>query len=137
MSHPSDDTTSIVLMADDDEDDCVLAREAIEENGSHILLYCVEDGIELMEHLLNVESLPSFILLDLNMPRKDGRQALKEIKSSQAFKHIPVVIFTTSQEEKDIAFSQKMGADFFFTKPAHFSEWVDIMKHLMKNYLRE
>jgi CheY-like chemotaxis protein len=128
--------TSIVLMADDDTDDCILAKEAIEEAASYAMLHCVEDGIQLMDHLLNASRLPSFILLDLNMPKKDGRQALKEIKSIRSLQHIPIVIFTTSYEEKDIAFSREMGADSFITKPIHFNEWVDIIKRLTQNYVQ-
>ncbi len=127
--------TPIVVMADDDADDCMLAKEAFEEVASKAMVLCVEDGIKLMDLLLNGSRLPSLILMDLNMPGKDGRQALKEIRSIQSLQHIPIIIFTTSHEEKDIVFSQEMGADLFFTKPAHFSEWVNIVKMLIQNYV--
>jgi len=136
MEHSNNHKTPIVIMADDDDDDCLLAREAIEESKSRITFFCVDDGIKLIEHLLNEIHLPSLILLDLNMPGKDGRQVLREIKSIQSFKHIPVVILTTSQAEKDMAFSKEMGADFFFTKPAQFDEWVDIMRRLIQHFLQ-
>lgn len=125
---------SIVLMADDDLDDCMLAKEAFGEAASNGMLHCVEDGIKLMDHLLNANRLPSLILLDLNMPKKDGRQALREIKSVRALRHIPIVIFTTSEDEKDIVFSREMGVDSFITKPVHFREWVAIMKKLVQNH---
>lgn len=127
---------SIVLMADDDVDDCILAKEAFEEAASNAMLHFVEDGIKLMDHLLNAGALPSLILLDLNMPRKDGRQALREIKSIRSLQHIPIVILTTSEDKKDIVFSREMGADTFITKPAHFNEWVDIMKMLIQNHFQ-
>ncbi|MEM5787514.1 MAG: response regulator [Syntrophobacteraceae bacterium] len=129
-----------VLMADDDEEDCMLAREAFRESGAEAAFSCVGDGIELMDYLTershsDVEELPGLILLDLNMPRKDGREALVEIKAVPAFKHIPIVIFTTSKEEKDIAYSLQAGADSFITKPATFDKWVEIMKKLVEQKL--
>jgi len=70
------------------------------------------------------------------MPRKDGREAIIEIKAEPALKHIPIVILTTSKEEKDVAFSLKAGATAFITKPATFDEWVEIMKSLAESWLR-
>jgi CheY-like chemotaxis protein len=133
----------LVLMAEDDEDDCVLAKDAFKESKAPGCLQCVEDGIELLDYLLrsgggeqsSEAPLPAVILLDLNMPRKDGRQALREIKANPSLQRIPVVVLTTSQEEKDIAFSREMGADSFITKPASFAEWVAIMRALAENWL--
>ncbi len=79
--------------------------------------------------------LPNLILLDLNMPRKDGREALLEIKADPALQHIPIVILTTSKEEKDIAFSMKAEAESLVTKPAAFEDWVEIMKSPAKSWL--
>jgi CheY-like chemotaxis protein len=103
----------------------------------------VEDGVELLDYLSGFDksageagaSLPALILLDLNMPRKDGRQALMEIKSIPSFQHIPIVVLTTSREEKDMAFSRSMGASSFITKPAAFDEWIDMMKSLAQRWL--
>ena len=132
----------LVLMADDDDDDCMLAKDAFGESGAYGAIQCVENGIELMDFLARTGKyqkeavpLPALILLDLNMPRKDGRQALKEIKSIAAFQRIPVVVLTTSREEKDIVFCREMGANSFITKPSSFGEWVDIMKSLTNDYL--
>jgi CheY-like chemotaxis protein len=80
----------------------------------------------------NPGELPQLILLDLNMPRKDGREALVEIKADPALQNIPIIILTTSQNEKDIAFTMKEGAESFITKPATFDEWVKIMKSLLR-----
>lgn len=126
-----------ILMADDDPEDCMLATEAFTESGAEADFSFVEDGIMLMEYLAEksrcgAEKLPDLILLDLNMPRKDGREALVEIRSKPSLKHIPIVILTTSAEEKDITFSMKAGANAFITKPATFEQWIDIMKSLSK-----
>jgi len=134
----------VILMADDDEDDCLLVKRAFERNRLLNPLYFVEDGEALMDYLHHrgkyrdpqSSPRPGIILLDLNMPRKDGRQALREIKSIRSLQHIPIVIFTTSQDEKDIVFSREMGADSFITKPARFQEWVDIMKMLIQKHFQ-
>ncbi len=127
-------------MADDDEEDCFLAKEAFKVSAVHAAFSFVENGVELMDYLSErscseAASLPDLILLDLNMPRKDGREALLEIKAEPALKGIPIVILTTSAEEKDISFTMNAGADSFITKPATFSEWVGIMKDLADQWL--
>jgi len=124
------DNTPLVLMADDDEDDCLLARDAFQVSGIPGLIHFVGDGMELMNFLSGSSFLPSIILLDLNMPRKNGHQALKELKSTLAFQDIPIVILTTSQEEEDISYCREEGAVSFITKPSSFNEWVWIMKSL-------
>jgi CheY-like chemotaxis protein len=125
----------LVLMADDDDDDCILAKEAFEESGAQGMMHCVEDGTELLNHLSHSPSLPALILLDLNMPQKDGRQTLKEIKAIPRLQNIPIVVFTTSREEKDMDFSNKMGANSFITKPVLFDDWVKIMRSLADQWL--
>ena len=117
-----------VLMADDD-DDCEFAKEAFSVCCPQTAVDCVLDGMDLMDYLSEHSrsesiGLPQLILLDLNMPRKDGRQALLEIKADPTLREIPIVIFTTSKEEKDISFTMKAGAELFITKPASFEEWV-------------
>jgi CheY-like chemotaxis protein len=130
-----------VLMADDDSEDCMLATEAFRESGAKAAFSCVLDGVELMDYLSKnlarrgPQGLPSLILLDLNMPRKDGRSALIEIKSDPDLQHIPILILTTSREEKDVDFSMQAGAKSFITKPATFDEWVEIMKSLAEKWL--
>lgn len=131
-----------VLMADDDAEDCMLATEAFAESGAEGTFSCVSDGIELMQYLRDphlaergVPGLPNLILLDLNMPRKDGREALIEIKSEPTLQDIPVVILTTSEEQKDIAFTMKAGAKSFITKPETFDRWVELMKSLTESLL--
>lgn len=133
----SDEKT--VLMADDDAEDCLLASEALSEAGVTCAFSCVEDGVELMKYL-SVHTrpearLPALILLDINMPRKDGREALIEIKSDPALKNIPIVILTNSEEQRDINFTMNAGAESFITKPVTFSGWIEIMKSLAERWL--
>lgn len=136
-----DSKDKTVLIADDDAEDCMLATEAFRESGAQGAFSCVLDGVALMDYLADCmegrgpQRLPDLILLDLNMPRKDGRTALVEIKSEPALQRIPIVILTTSEEQKDIAFTMKAGAESFITKPASFDEWVDIMKSLARSWL--
>lgn len=126
-----------ILMADDDEDDLMLTRDAFLENRFGNELKFVRNGEELMDYLnhrgvYNAENapLPDIILLDLNMPRKDGRESLKEIKSSSKFKSIPVVILTTSKADEDVLKSYELGVNSFITKPVTFSDMIRITKTL-------
>lgn len=125
----------VVVMADDDEDDCLVARDAFEESGEGGTFVCVEDGLELMAYLADSGYRPALILLDLNMPRQDGREALQKIKSTPTLETIPIVVLTTSREARDKVFAQEMGADHFITKPATFGEWVAMMQLLGNNWL--
>ena len=128
----------IILMADDDEDDRLLTRDALAENRVANCLYFVEDGEELMDYLYQrgrygdpeTSPRPSIILLDLNMPRKDAREALKEIKSDPTLRQIPVVVLTTSQAEEDVLKTYDLGVSSFITKPVNFEAMVQIMKTL-------
>lgn len=138
------DEDLIVLMADDDQDDCALAKDALEESGSKGVLVCVEDGFELFDFLRGSgrykrenHSLPALILLDLNMPGKDGRQVLTEMKAFPEFQNIPIVVLTTSREKKDKDYSLRMGAKSFITKPITFSDWVRVMKSFSDKWLED
>jgi len=129
-----------ILMADDDAEDCQLVRDALGEAGQSHDLRFVRDGEELFDYLrhrgeyANGRSAPrpDLILLDFKMPRKDGREALKEIKADAQLRRIPVVVLTTSTAEDDIAFSYDMGVNSFITKPATFRQWVKIIRTLSK-----
>ena len=126
----------VILMADDDADDRMLTRDALEESRVLNELRFVEDGEELMDYLhrrgkyadSDSSPKPGLILLDLNMPKKDGRESLKEIKSDPNLRRIPVVIMTTSKAEEDIFRSYDFGASSFITKPVTFDRLVDLMK---------
>ena len=122
-------------MADDDEDDRLMAKEAFEENKLFNTIQFVNDGEELMDYLhrkgkYNEKNAPTpgLILLDLNMPKKDGRTALKEIKASPDLKRIPVVVMTTSKSDEDILKSYDLGVSSFVSKPVTFESLVDVIK---------
>jgi CheY-like chemotaxis protein len=127
-----------ILLADDDPDDRKLTQDAFAENRLANILHCVEDGEELMDYLhrrgkydnLRGESLPGLILLDLNMPRKDGREALKEIKADPELRRIPIVVLTTSKAEEDILRTYDLGVNSYVTKPVTFKSLVELIKVL-------
>lgn len=127
-----------VLMADDDADDRMLARDAWEESRPASELEFVEDGEQLLDYLrhrgrysdLAATQLPNIILLDLNMPKKDGREALREIKSDPLLRKIPVIVLTTSRADEDVARSYDLGVNSFIVKPARFEALVEVMRCL-------
>ncbi len=129
-----------ILMADDDADDCLLVRHAIRETKHTCDLRFVRDGEELFDYLYhrgqyeNGQAVPrpDLILLDLKMPKKDGREVLREIKADPDLKRIPIVALTTSTAEDDIRFCYEMGANSYVTKPVTFRNLVDIMNTLCK-----
>lgn len=128
----------VILMADDDPDDLMLAREAFEESRLTNELRTVMDGEELLDYLLRrgrytdaaEAPMPGLILLDLNMPRMDGREALREIKSHPTLRRIPVVVLTTSKAEEDILRTYDIGANSFITKPVTFDALVELLRDL-------
>jgi two-component system, response regulator len=130
----------VILMADDDEDDILLTQKALEKGKLLNTLYSVRDGEELLDFLMHRGAYadgaqaprPGIILLDLNMPRKDGREALKEIKAHADLQDIPVVVFTTSKAEEDIYRSYKLGVNSFITKPVTFDNLIEVMQALGK-----
>lgn len=129
-----------ILLADDDEDDRMLAKDALKESRLVNELHMVDDGEELMDYLyrrgryaaLADSPRPGLILLDLNMPRKDGREALMEIKADPTLRQIPVVVLTTSKAEEDIYRTYDLGANSFITKPVMFESLVKVMRDLGK-----
>lgn len=131
-----------ILMADDDPDDRLLLKEAFEENHLLNTLETVEDGEELMDFLQrrgkyeNTEVMPGLILLDLNMPRKSGLEALKEIKADEKLRRLPVVILTTSKAEEDIIRSYDLGVNSFIVKPVTFDALVELVKDLDKYWFQ-
>lgn len=130
----------VILMAEDDPDDRLLACEAFEESRLANELHLVEDGEELMDYLYrrgeynnNNEASaprPGLILLDLNMPRKDGREALREIKADPDLRRIPVVVLTTSKAEEDILRTYNLGVNSFIVKPVTFTDLVELLRTL-------
>ena len=131
-----------ILLADDDPDDRMMAADALAE--AHIAnpLVCVEDGKELLDYLHGTGEyaehpppLPGLILLDLNMPRIDGREALARLKETPHLRRIPVIILTTSEAEEDIFRTYDIGVNSFITKPVSFAGLVDVMKGLRHYWL--
>ena len=128
-----------ILMADDDDDDRRLTKEALFEGRLANDLRFVEHGEELMDYLHRQGKYagtdvprPGLILLDLNMPRKDGRTVLKEIKSDPELRQIPVVVLTTSHADEDIYKSYDLGVNSYIVKPVTFEALVDILQTLEK-----
>jgi len=126
-----------ILMADDDEEDRALTRDALAESQAADGLRFVVDGQDLMDYLRREGAYgaggleaprPGIILLDLNMPRKNGREALAEIRADASLRRIPVVVLTTSRDERDVTCSYELGANSVITKPSTFSGLVDAMR---------
>lgn len=138
MNSHSARTNVTILMADDDEDDRMFARDALVENRLANDLHFVSDGEEIMDYLLHrgqysdpkSSPRPGLILLDLNMPKMDGREALQAIKSQAGLRQIPVVVLTTSRAEADVFASYDLGASSFITKPVTFDGLVTAMRQL-------
>ena len=131
QSHPI-----VILMADDDEDDRLLTADALRHSKLANKLITVNDGQELMDYLRHQgiyappapSPRPGLVLLDLNMPRKDGREAIREMKSDPELRSIPLVILTTSKEEEDIERGYDLGANSFITKPVTFDGLVESLR---------
>ena len=127
-----------ILIADDDQEDREMILDALKESRLLNSVHCVEDGVELLDYLHHrgrftdqtLHPIPGLILLDLNMPRLDGREALREIKNDPHLRQIPVVILTTSKTEEDIFKSYDLGVNSFITKPVSFESLVGIMTTL-------
>lgn len=126
-----------ILLADDDADDRMLAEDALRESRLANRLYMVVDGEEVLEflrregrHAGSQAPRPGVILLDLNMPRKDGREVLRELKSDPDLRQIPVIVLTTSKDEADIFLSYDQGVNSYITKPVTFAGLVEVMNAL-------
>ncbi len=132
-----------ILMADDDADDRMLTKEAFEASRLANDLRFVEDGVELLDYLYHRGKYaapadsprPSIILLDLNMPKKDGREVLAEIRQDPALAHIRIIIMTTSKAEEDILRTYDLGATSYITKPVTFDSMVDVVRTLGRYWL--
>jgi CheY-like chemotaxis protein len=132
-----------ILMVDDDKDDQLLVGKALKENGVHNPFRCLMDGDEMLDYLKRkgkftgsaVAPRPCLILLDLNMPRMDGRKALLFLKADPELKKIPVIILSTSKAEEDVLRSYNVGANSYITKPNDFNGLISIAESLKKYWL--
>ena len=128
----------VILLADDDEEDRMLDADALAESRVRNDLRFVDDGEELLDYLYRrgrysepgSAPVPGLILLDLNMPRKDGREALREIKADPELRRIPIVVLTTSKAEEDVYRTYDLGANSFITKPVSFEGLVAVMREI-------
>jgi CheY-like chemotaxis protein len=128
---PPDSIT--ILVAEDDADDRLMLQEAFGESGAVYNIQFVHDGQELMSRLVlsanqNDAELPTMVVLDLNMPKKDGREALREIKQNPKLAHIPVVVLTTSKSPEDIRNAYHLGANCYITKPVTFDSLMEMVR---------
>ncbi len=128
----------VILLADDDSEDREMTRRALDKNELGVELYCVADGEQLLDYLHHrgafaspsSSPVPGLILLDLNMPRKDGREALAEIKADPSLRRIPVVVMTTSQAEQDISRTYDLGTNSYIAKPITLTALTEVMRVL-------
>ncbi|MES2704658.1 MAG: response regulator [Bacteroidota bacterium] len=124
----------LIVIADDDTDDQEFIQSALKRNNYNGICKCVDDGQTLVEYLkqLHYPTRPGLILLDLNMPFKNGYQALTEIKNEPGLKDIPVVVFTSSLRKEDEAKSYSLGCDKFMRKPMSLMEYDYVASSLMR-----
>ena len=132
-----------IVMADDDADDCALMRDAFREAGIDGRLEVVGDGEQLLAYLRRCaaerarapDAEPAFVLLDLNMPNKDGREALAEIRADPALRHLPIVVFSTSAHPRDVLGSYQAGANSYIVKPSSYGEIGRLARELADYWL--
>ena len=127
----------LIVIAEDDVDDQFLLQTAFDENGTNHQVKFVNSGVELVSYLDScfgiegkISQRPSLIILDLNMPKKDGREVLKELKSNDLFKCIPVIIFTTTKNAMEVQRCYEFGANSYIVKPVSFDLLVNIIKEI-------
>lgn len=132
-----------LLLADDDEDDCAFFKEALDELSVPVSLAVVNDGVQLMDYLEanSSNNLPDILFLDLNMPRKNGHECLKEIKEIDELTAIPVIIFSTSLDTEIVDLMYKKGATYYIRKPGEFSKLKKVIGNALhfisENKLRQ
>jgi len=126
-----------ILLADDDESDRLLFKEAFAELEIKTTVHTVNNGMQLMDYLTAKDALvPDLIFLDLNMPRKSGLECLKEIRSNEKFKAVPIAIYSTSASEKDIRETFLKGANVYIKKPSDFGTLKQVLaKAVTTTYL--
>jgi len=135
MSVPEHVEVIDVLLVEDDPGDVLLIREAFEDNKVHNRLHVVSDGVEAIDFLRKEGEngqapTPDLILLDLNLPRMDGREVLAEIKADEDLRQIPVVVLTTSKAEEDVLRSYKLHANAYVTKPVDFERFIEVVRQI-------
>jgi two-component system, chemotaxis family, response regulator Rcp1 len=121
-----------ILLVEDSPSDIRLTREALKQSPVPVQIIVARDGVEAIDYLhqakLGLTDRPDLVLLDLNLPRKNGREVLAEVKSSPALKQIPVLVLTSSRSDEDISEAYSLNANCYITKPADLSEYVNVLK---------
>ena len=130
-----------ILIAEDDADDRFLLKKAFEENNSEQgSIQFVENGLQVLAYLQKIQTerqtYPSLIILDLNMPEKDGKEVLREIKENEAFKSIPVIVLTTSGNETVINRCYALGANSYIKKPIHFDDLLQVVERIKAYWMQ-
>jgi CheY-like chemotaxis protein len=126
-----------VLLIEDDMDDVELLKEAFADNKVEYEMEVIMEGDRVKPFLQNAEFIPSIIIMDLNLPKTDGKEILKDIKSTDAFKAIPLIVFSTSSSKEDIEYAYSLGANKFITKPTTIAGWnetIEVIVHLATTY---
>lgn len=131
---------TLILLAEDEPGDRELLQIALTRNGSNCTLDTVEDGFAAMKYLLREEpyeaaSTPDLVILDLNLPGKDGREVLQQMRAHDSFKGIPVIILSTSQDDGDVASAYRLGASSYIVKPGNFRDFNAIVRRLQEYWL--
>jgi chemotaxis family two-component system response regulator Rcp1 len=129
-----------ILLVEDSPSDTALTKEALEAGKIVNNLNCVIDGVEAMEYLRQKGKYakakrPDLIMLDLNLPRKDGRDVLRELKSDEILRTIPIIVLTTSRADKDILQSYQLNANCYITKPVDFQHFIEVVRTIEKFWL--
>ena len=135
MVTPTPVSTVQILLVEDSPGDVSLTREALRDARVRNVLNVASDGVEAMAYLrgegpFGQRTLPDLVLLDLNLPRMDGREVLEEMKGDDGLKHIPVIVLTTSSSDADVLHSYQLHANAFVTKPVAFGEFIDVVRQL-------
>ena len=135
MSTPEHVEVIDVLLVEDDPGDVLLIQEAFEDNKVRNRLHVVADGVEALAFLRREGEFadapqPDLVLLDLNLPRKDGREVLAEVKADETLQHIPIVVLTTSKAEEDVLRSYKLHANAYVTKPVDFDRFIEVVRQI-------
>ena len=135
MSTPEPVEMIDVLLVEDDAGDVLLIEEAFADNKVRNRLHCVSDGVDALRFLRRQDEFadaprPDLILLDLNLPRKDGREVLAEVKTDERLQQIPVVVLTTSKLEEDVLRSYKLHANAYVTKPVDFDRFIEVVRQI-------
>lgn len=136
-----DPTRPHILIAEDSEFDQLIIRRAFQEAGVEARLGFVADGEELLSELRRLANdpsdvMPSLVLLDLNMPRLDGRRALQAVRNDESIRHLPVVVFSTSDSRRDILDAYRLGANLYVVKPVEFKDLVGLMGEVFGFWFR-